>query len=770
MPVQVEKRKRIAVRLTLRGQVQGRGVRPAIARHAAECAVTGIVRNTRAGLEVVAEGIEPALKDFCSRLATALPPGCELDTVDKESIPATGHTVFEILRDQSDGPLDTPVPRDISVCGQCLADIVDPDDRRYRYPLTSCAACGPRYTIIRRMPYERADTSMGLFSLCADCKAEYLDPRDRRFHAQTTACSFCGPRVWVADSDGGVVGSRDDAIETCVATLRAGKIVALKGIGGYQLLCDATCDDIVRRLRVRKRRPLKPLAVLVQSLQHAHQLAFISPSEATILTSSANPIVLLRARDGSRLSREIHPGLNEIGLMLPTTPLHALIASAFGSPLVCTSANKEGEPLEYEVQVSQQVLAGIADLWLHHDRPIERPIDDSVVRVMADRTTTLRLARGSAPLPLELSTDEPLLALGGHQKVAVAWSNGRQTVLGPHIGDMETLPARERYVEAIENWERLYGFAPSRVVHDLHPDYFTTHRAAETNLPTLAVQHHVAHVTAAMLEHRLLDRKVLGIAWDGTGFGTGGTVWGGEFLLVNRACEFERVAHLRPFSLVGGEAAIREPGRVSVALLREAVGEDELLRGRILGMDVSRTTRILAMLQKPRLSVQCTSAGRLFDAAAAIIFPMESISFDGQPAMMLEAIADRSSDGRYSLPLITSRPMQLDWRPMFAELWNDNRCGISPGVISMRFHRALASGIVDVIRRYAEMPAVLAGGVFQNRLLTELVVELLNDCGNLGLPGAIPVNDGGLAAGQLAIAVQSGPAGCRGRAKQCNGK
>lgn len=744
---------RVAVRLILTGRVQGLGVRPAVARLAAELGLSGRVRNTLRGLEIEIEGERGAVAGFQTRLHGALPAACDVRLLDIAPAVPAKRQGFAIERDDRDGPLQAAVPPDTAVCAECLHEVRAPAERRYGYPLISCAGCGPRYSIIRRMPYERAETTLAAFPLCPDCASEYSSAADRRFHAQTTACPRCGPEVWAVDHQGRSRGARASAVAAAMATLRSGGIVAVRGVGGYQLLCDARQEAAVARLRDRKSRPARPLAVLVHSVEDARRVGALCDTEHRVLVDPANPIVLLRCRASSALAPSVHPGLNTVGVMLPTTALHEQMAREFGEPLVCTSGNREGDPLEFEPVAAERNLAGIADVWLHHDRPIARPIDDSVVRVIAGRAVTIRLARGMAPLTLDLPVGPPLSALGGHQKAAAAWCNGAQCVLGPHVGDLETLAARARFADVRQACQELYRFTPAMLVHDLHPDYFTTRVAADSGLPRRAVPHHFAHVAAGMLEHGLLEETVLGIAFDGTGLGIDGTIWGGEFLVARGVSSMRRVAHVRPFVLPGGEAAVREPWRIAVSVLADAVGGEMLLKSGITGIETRQIAALLPLLDRPRLSVFTTSAGRLFDAAACLILSITEGRFDGEPAMRLEAAADPDECGRYPLPLTGSDPRQLDWRPLFAALWNDLGRRESPGRMAMRFHRGLAAGMADVVRQFPGLPVVLGGGVFQNRLLTELLGEELQGAAPVFLPGRIPPNDGGLAAGQLAMAL-----------------
>lgn len=744
-----------ARRLIMSGRVQGLGVRPAIFRLATKLDLVGFVRNSSRGVEIEVEGPVARVSQFSESLSQQVPSGTQIDQLRIEATALQGHSAFEIVIEPPDGPLSARVPEDLAVCPDCLDEVRDATNRRHRYPLTSCTLCGPRYSIIRSMPYERTETTMADFAFCPSCETEYRGAGDRRFHAQTNACADCGPRVWAVDARHRAIGKGDDAVRAIVAALAAGKIVALRGVGGYQLLVDATNEEAVVRLREKKRRLGKPLAVLVDSLPSARRLAHLDDQEQRALCSPANPIVLVRAKSDSNLAPSIHPHLDTLGLMLPSTPLHALVSQDVGRPLVCTSGNHEGEPLEYQVDQAEQNLAEICDLWLHHDREIARPIDDSVVRVIAGRPVSIRLARGLAPLALDLPSTEPMLAAGGYLKTSTAWTNGEQAVLGPHIGDQETLAARERYLAQIDDCQRLYRFQPRRLAHDMHPEYFSTAWVVGQSQPAVAVQHHHAHVVAGMMEQGWLDREVLGVAWDGTGFGTDGTIWGGEFLVAT-ATRFRRYARLRPFRLPGGETAIRQPWRAAVAILAEVTDKHTLAKSSCWsGRDID-VPSVQHILNCGQFSLTTTSAGRLFDAAAAIILEIDRADFDGQPAMRLEAAADRSVRGRYEMPLEEGDVLELDWRPLFTGITGDLASGIDPGTVSMRFHRTLATAIADVCRR-AGLPTVLTGGVFQNRLLTELVVEQLTDWKQpLGLPGVIPPNDGGLAAGQLAFAAMSG--------------
>jgi hydrogenase maturation protein HypF len=743
-----------ARRFVLAGGVQGLGVRPAIFRLATQLGLAGCVKNSPRGVEIEVEGSAETLKFFARHLPRSLPGSAALVGVQCERMRPAGRSGFSIVKEPTTGPLLARVPMDRAVCPECLREIEDSADRRYEYGFTSCTQCGPRYTVIRSMPFERAESTMAEFAFCDDCRNEYERAGDRRFHAQTTACPRCGPKLWSVRARQRHEGK--DAISAAVRSLQAGEIVALRGLGGYQLLVDATNNAAVERLRQRKGRLAKPLAVMVETTDAARRIAQMNQEEAAAFEDVSASILLARAIGGSRLSAAIHPNLNSVGVMRPTTPLHAILARDISKPLVCTSGNQDGDPLQYHAEASEKQLANLADCWLHHDRAIERPVDDSVVRVIAGRRVSIRLARGLAPLPLDLPSMPPTLALGGFLKAAVAWSNGFQAVLGPHIGDQQSIAARERFLAHLKDCLKLYRFRPSLVVHDFHPDYFSTQWAEKQRVRRLAVQHHHAHIAAGMLEHGWLDQRVIGVAWDGTGYGTDGTIWGGEFLVCEGAA-FERVGRVRPFSLPGGEAAIHEPWRIAVSVCRQLEPSIDPATICAWNVDGKQVGMVRQIVDRPNLSPVTSSAGRLIDAAAALILGIDRADFDGQAAMRLEAAADRDARGWYHFPIAEEEMAELDWRPLFAGLLSDLRRGVEPATVAMRFHRSLAHGIVGICRRWDELPVVLSGGVFQNKLLTELVAEMIDgDAQPLGLPGVIPPNDGGLAAGQLAIAALKG--------------
>ncbi len=759
----------VAGRLVLQGRVQGVGLRPAVARLAQELGLSGTVCNATAGVEIHVEGPPALVSEFRRLLRTRLPAEARLTSSHWTSSEPVEVDGFHIVDSVIAGPLTTPVSPDWATCALCLQEVACSENRRHQYAFTSCTSCGPRYSIIESMPYDRCRTSMREFSLCRRCHEENISEDDRRFHAQTNACPECGPALWLDPPP----GSTNSIWQQAAAVVLSGLTLAMRGLGGYQLIVDATNAAAVARLRSRKRRDAKPLAVMVQTLAQAEALAVLTERERMLLSSSERPIVLVPARSPNMLAEGIHPRLTEIGLFLPTTAIHWLLLDHVHRPLVVTSGNVEGEPLSADPILAERDLQGIADVWLHHNRDIVRPIDDSVVRTIASRAVTIRCARGAAPLSLEsvvpLATHKlsdgaagsasceraipPVLALGGHQKGAVALFNGTQAVLGPHVGDLETLASRQRLIEHVEQLQALYRCRADVLVHDLHPDYFTTRWAQSSGCQTLAVQHHHAHVVSAMADNDWLDREVLGVAFDGTGYGTDGTIWGGEFLRA-RVDAFERVGHLLTFRMPGGENAVREPWRVAAALLSQAVGPEEALRVLTgIGICEDKAAALLRLADGERCAPVTSSAGRLFDGVAALILDTTDSAYEGHPAMLLESAADRADTGAYEFALIDGTSIQLDWRGMIRQVLADRRRGCSVGVMAARFHRGLAGGIVALCERF-HLPIVLSGGVFQNRLLTEWVVEAMLDTGReVGLHSRIPPNDGGLAAGQLAIAL-----------------
>lgn len=728
-----------AVRVLLRGLVQGVGLRPALLRWASACGVAGWCVNTTHGVEVHVEGQTHEVDQFIEGIQHKLPAEALLRRIETRSVTIEACQGYTIRKQSHTQPPATAVPVDLVICDECAHELKHAP-RRQGYPFNSCTWCGPRYSLIRAMPFERGQTAMDAFPLCEQCRTEYGDPVDRRFHAQTMSCTRCGLDISPGDTC-------ENSIDRCIAALSAGQIVAIKGVGGYQLICDATQPSTVARLRQLKARPRKPLAIMVRSIDQAALIARVDGCQ-TALTSRANPIVLCPARSDSPLANDIHPGLSTIGIMLPTTALHHMLCEGLEHPLVATSGNREGEPLVYTNVEAEIKLASLSDMQLHHNREIVRPIDDSVVRVYAGHSHTIRLARGLAPLTLPVNITEQMVAVGGQQKVALAVSNGNQSILGPHLGEVDSLATQQRFQEQYHSLCQLYGCQPRYIVHDVHPDYFTTQWAAQQAIHTIGVQHHHAHIASGMLEHDWLDNKVLGIAFDGTGWGADGTIWGGEVLSCT-SDHFSRVGSLRPFPLIGGELAIHQPQRVALALLHESITPERwthvLERCRLL-----RTTEpLFPVLGKKTLHLSTSSMGRLFDGVAAIILNLAESTYEGEPAAMLEAACDLGGSGTYDLPWVSH---QWDWRPLIEQLVNDILRDVPAGIMAMRFHRGVAHAVVSVMKEHINMPIVLSGGCFQNNILVDLIIDLLDHQQDVGFCRTIPCNDGGLAAGQLVVA------------------
>jgi hydrogenase maturation protein HypF len=757
----------LRVRFEIHGAVQGVGFRPFVWRLAHALSLSGWVRNDIAGVFIELEGEEAALAAFRRALDDAPPPLARIREILESSKEPSGESGFRILPSESSGARTTLVLPDVATCPACLAEVLDPRDRRHFYPFANCTDCGPRFTIVTDLPYDRPSTTMAAFTLCPECREEYEDPGDRRFHAQPIACPACGPTLEAWSPDGEVVARRHEALVAAAEALREGKVVAVKGLGGFHLMCDARGGDVVAALRRRKTREEKPLALMVRDVAMARALADVSPEAEGLLGGPEAPIVLLPRREGAGVAPNVAPGRPELGLMLPATPLHHLLLRETGFPLVATSGNRSEEPICTDEREALSRLAGMADLFLVHDRPIARHVDDSVARLVAGAPRLLRRARGWAPLPVAVRADLPvILGVGAHMKTAVALSIGRQVFVSQHIGDLETPEALDAFRRVIADLERLYAAEPVAVAHDLHPGYastvFAKKFAAERGIPAVAVQHHHAHLAACLAENES-DGPALGVCWDGTGLATDGTIWGGEFLLGD-ASDYARVAHIRPFRLPGGDAAVKEPRRTALALLLEVLGEKALDREDlecVRSFAPGERAVLARMISSGLNAPQTTSAGRLFDAAASLLGIAQKSSFEGQAAMALEAAALEGSASpenartEYPFPLgaVAEAPAVLDWKPLVLSLVEERARGVSVPVLAARFHASLADGILAAARHARVRRVALTGGCFQNRLLTELAVARLEADGfEVLLHGAVPPNDGGIGVGQVLVA------------------
>jgi hydrogenase maturation protein HypF len=754
--------------IAVTGIVQGVGFRPFVFDLATRLGLRGFVRNQTGGVLIEVEGESPSLDRFLAELTSRPPPLAKIEEVRSFVRDPTGDRQFRIAASNTDPNSQIFISPDIATCHDCLREMFDPADRRYLYPFLNCTNCGPRLTICRRAPYDRERTTMAEFVMCPACRAEYEDPRDRRFHAQPTACHSCGPRLLALDSHGRPVDT-EHPLQLGIGLLNDGKIVALKGLGGFHLACSASDRAAVANLRLRKHRDEKPLAVMVRDVRGAKQLSDLSGVEEALLTSPRRPIVLSRRRSGAPVADEVAPRNPFLGLMLPYTPLHHLLLHGLdGSPLVMTSGNSSDEPIAFQDDDAVSRLSGIADLFLTHDRSIHLRCDDSVTRVVVGFELPLRRSRGYAPQPLVLPQPcrLPTLALGGQFKVTFALGRGRHAFLSHHLGDLDHYEAYRAYAEAIGHFEQLLNLQPEVIVHDLHPDYASTRyaMAATGSMPKLAVQHHHAHVASCMADNHL-EERVIGIAFDGTGFGTDGAIWGGEFLTGDYR-GFRRAAHLRYVPMPSSEQAIREPWRMAVAYLFDAGIDDSVLRGSVPAKALDTVMRLI----ERRINTPPTSSvGRLFDAVSALLGLRQCVSYEGQAAVELEWLAsDVSARDSYPFDLYEAREgeppeatLVIDTRPLIAEIALELRRGREPAKIGRRFHSTLVEIVAHVASRLRRRTGldvvVMSGGVFQNALLTtEVTARLEQDGFHVYRHRRVPPGDGGLCLGQLAIAAARG--------------
>lgn len=758
------------LKLAVRGAVQGVGFRPFVHRLAVEHRLAGWVRNSSQGVFIEAEGPRGELEKFLLRLESETPPRSSIQNLEASWVDAAGYHGFEICESETSGSKTALVLPDMATCSDCLHEMFDPADRRYLYPFTNCTHCGPRFSIIESLPYDRANTSMKHFTMCPQCRREYGDPANRRFHAQPNACPRCGPRLelWESNVSASVVHSLlahgHTALRVAAQSIRRGKIVAVKGIGGFHLMVDARNRDAVTRLRTRKQREEKPFALLFPSLQSAKAICKISPLEEKLLLSPEAPILLLpkNKNAGPQIAESVAPGNPNLGLMLPSNPLHHLLMAELGFPIVATSGNLSDEPICKDEGEALACLGPVADLFLVHNRPIVRHVDDSIARVVLGREMILRRARGYAPLPLQIKNLKPqiqnCLAVGGHLKNTVALAVGSQLFVSQHIGDLETEKANHAFRRVIADFQKLYDTKPEIVAADLHPDYLSTKFACASGFPPFRVQHHVAHVLSCMADNEI-EPPLLGVAWDGTGYGTDDTIWGGEFFLL-AGHEVRRTAAMRSFPLPGADAAIREPRRAAIGLLYEIFGDaafeltDMPVFQKLSPLEIRACKTIL---QRRLRTPMTSSVGRLFDAVAALMGLRQMAHFEGQAAMELEfALAQTSTHDAYPLVVCGQpRGMQLDWQPMIENILSDIRERVPAGLISAKFHNALAEAIVEIARRSRESRVVLSGGCFQNRYLLERAVTRLREENFLPFwHRRVPPNDGGIALGQAVAALR----------------
>ena len=756
------------VRARVEGTVQGVGFRPYVYRLAGELGVAGHVLNDSRGVVVEVEAAPETVERFLARLAAEAPPLAHVERVVAEPLEETGERGFAIRESPRDGEPRAAVTPDSATCSDCLAEVFDPGDRRFRYPFTNCTNCGPRFTIVRNVPYDRPHTTMAGFSMCAECRREYEDPRDRRFHAQPNACPQCGPRASLEHAGGGSPADAEarDAIEAAARALLSGAIVAVKGLGGFHLACRADDESVVAELRKRKHREDKPFALMTRDLDGARELVELEPAEAELLVSPRRPVVLARRRPDARVAGAVAPASKDLGVMLPYSPLHHLLLADAGEPLVMTSGNTSDEPIAYRDEDARERLAHIADLFLLHDRPIETRTDDSVVRVAGGRTQLLRRSRGYVPAEtaLPVACRAQLLACGAEQKNTFGVAKGGRAWVGHHIGDLENWETLSSFTEGIAHFQRLFAVEPEVVAHDLHPEYLSTKHAMELDgVRLVGVQHHHAHLAACLAEHGETGPAV-GAIFDGTGYGSDGTVWGGE-LLVGDLSSFERMGMLFPVRLPGGAAAVRQPWRMACAWLAEALG-NEALEGapampRVLSGRVTPVAwrQVCELARTGVASPLTTSMGRLFDAVAALCGIRAEVNYEGQAAVELEACSDPGEERAYPLPVEGEGggPLVMDARAAVAEIARELEEHVAIPLVAARFHNAVAEATaracVLAAGRGETETVVLSGGVFQNRRLLQRASALLGAAGlRVLVPERLPPNDGGIAYGQLAVA------------------
>ena len=742
------------LKLVISGAVQGVGFRPFIYRLATELGLTGWVNNSASGVFIEVEGTRESLETFLRRIPQDKPLRSQIQTLETTWLTPINYETFEIRHSLS-GEKTAVILPDLATCSDCLQEIFDPNNRRYHYPFTNCTNCGPRYTIIEHLPYDRTGTTMKAFIMCQQCQEEYENPLDRRFHAQPNACPKCGPNLELWDKKGNKLASANKALNQAITALKQGKILAIKGLGGFHLMVDARNSQIVQELRQRKCRPDKPFALMYPNLKQIQVDCEVNEQETQLLTSAEAPIVLLkRHHNFQSLATNIAPHNPYLGVMLPYTPLHHLLLKQFDSPLVATSGNLSNEPICIDEQEALSRLGKIADLFLVHNRPIVRPVDDSVVRVMGGREMVIRRGRGYAPFPISIthnSSNSRILAVGGHLKNTVAILNNHQVFMSQYIGDLSTKKALDSFHQVMGSLQGLYEFEPTMIVCDAHPDYVSSQYAASQNLPLIKVQHHQAHVLACAAENKL-EMPVLGVAWDGTGYGDDQTIWGGEFLLVTGK-SYQRIASFRPFKLPGGKQAVKEPRRIALGLLYELFGTfDNLSLPFLETFSKQELNLIKTMLSRNLNSPATSSVGRLFDGVAAMLGLCKKLSFEGQAAMSLEyVIDDVESDEYYPYDIQkNSSSLIIDWKLMLKAIMQDKLNHISPQIISAKFHNTLVEIIIDIAKEIKETKIVLTGGCFQNKYLTERAILRLRQ--EKFLPfwhQKVPPNDGGIALGQI---------------------
>ncbi|WP_263832776.1 carbamoyltransferase HypF [Sulfurospirillum oryzae] len=723
----------------IEGIVQGVGFRPFVYTIASRYTLHGFVLNNPKGVLIEVEGFQESLDAFEQALFKELPPLARIDFWQKNILTCKDDLSFEIRHSDEASTKSSLVLPDMSICDDCLKELHDPTNRRYHYFFTNCTNCGPRYSIIKTVPYDRPYTSMQPFVMCEACQSEYTNPLNRRYHAQPISCSKCGPTLFLRSINGELLGTNEEAIVKLADLINAGHIVALKGMGGFHLICDATSDAVVAHLRERKHRPSKPFAVMFKNLEAIKEECILSAQEEEGIRSLLRPIVLVkRHTKASKISSLIAPHIDRLGVFLPYTPLHVILFEYLKNPIVATSANRSGEPIISEATVLEQKLNDVVEYYLDYNREIVNSSDDSVLQYIGDKTLLMRSSRGIAPKSFRIdSTDErKILAVGAHQKNAIAIYLNHQIIVSPYIGDLDNIASNELFEKMIENFARFYDFTPDLIVGDLHPNYVSTQWAKKQNIPFVQVQHHYAHILSVMCEHKLKE-KVLGIAWDGTGYGDDGTIWGGEFLVCDQS-GYERVASFEPFALLGGDASIKEIKRILASLLWDTLGDKADIH--LLDYFDAKSLKLLKQIYTKKInSPLCSSVGRLFDAVAVLCGMEGNVSYDGESGLLIEALYDASITEHYAVEIDEKI---IHSKSMFIQMLQDQE----PRMIASKFINTLVHIVLHLSSHYT-YPVMLTGGVFQNRTLMEQILK--NITHDLYFPLQLPTNDGGICVGQL---------------------
>jgi hydrogenase maturation protein HypF len=745
------------LKISIKGAVQGVGFRPFIFKLAKTLDIKGYVLNSPQGVTIEAEGNKDILEEFILRINNDKPPISIIQNISIEKFESTGYKDFIIKKSETNGIPNAIVLPDIATCKDCLTDIFDIKNRRYLYPFTNCTNCGPRYSIIESLPYDRARTTMKIFEMCEDCGFEYRNPEDRRFHTQPNACPECGPHVELWDANGKILTTHLEAILETVYNIIKGKIIAIKGLGGFHLVVDAGNDEAIQRLRKAKNREEKPLALMYPDLKTIKRDCELSNEEQILLTSAQSPIVILKKLSGCKISESVAPGNPNLGVMLPYTPLHHILLHYLQIPIVATSGNLSEEPMCIDEYDALLRLKNIAKYFLVHNRPIYRHVDDSIARIILNEKVILRRARGYAPFPVIINnkSKKTIMSVGGHLKNTIAVSKGNGVFVSQHIGDLETKESYNSFCNTINKFKEIYKIENEIVVHDSHPEYISTKYAKE-NFPSAEnVQHHVAHILSVIAENSL-SGNLLGIAWDGAGFGDDKTIWGGEFFRFKPE-GYERIAHLKNFRLVGGESSFKDIYKCAFGVLYEIYGKEILNSGFYNSEnEISKTDAdiYLKMLNKNINSPECSSAGRLFDAVASILNIRQKVNFEGQAAMELEFLINGVvTDESYNFEINKNEngTFIINWIPIIQNIINDKKNKLSLNLISAKFHNTLINTIVEIAKLVNEKIIVLSGGCFQNKYLLENSIKALQKEGfNVYWNKEVPANDGGISLGQIA--------------------